>query len=148
MSEPQNTVLITPTLMSNSIHVALPIIGMVPMAHVHIPLTMRLTTPPMAWGSSLWHDLQSHGNMDQLQQAFCTNTRIMVVSDAAVHNNRQVTCTWVIWAGRELWGGEGCVPGHPDDMYLGLDDFSYEVATVLGFMNHYLNMYPFTLSHS
>jgi len=31
-------------------------------------------------------------------------------------------------------------------MYLGLTE-AYSVATVLRFMNHYLNMYPLTLSH-
>jgi len=72
--------------------------------------------------------------MDQLHTILTTKTWSMVVSDAAVHNNRQATCAWIIWAGCKLWSREGYVPGHPDEMYSGLAE-AYEVATVLGFLN-------------
>ncbi len=68
------------------------------------------------------------------------------MSDAAVHNNGTATCAWVIWAGHDLWSGEGYIPGIADEMYSGLAE-AYGIATVLGFVAHYLNMYPLALSH-
>ena len=82
--------------------------------------------------------------MDQLQTALHIDRKITVVSDAAVHNNRHAMCAWIIWAQQELWSGEGYVPGTTDEMYLGLAE-AYGIATVLGFINHYLCIYPLTL---
>jgi len=56
-------------------------------------------------------------------------------------NNGQATCAWVIWASRELWSRKGYIPDHLDDMYLGLAE-AYRLATVLGFMNHFLTCIP------
>ncbi len=44
-----------------------------------------------------------------------------------------------------MWSGEGYVPGIADEMYSGLAE-AYGIATVLGFIAQYLNMYPLTLS--
>jgi len=144
---PQNTVPITPTILSNSINVPLLIMRIskppepVP---TYVPLATCLSTPPEAWANPLWHDIHPHAHMDQLQTALHTDRKITVVSDAAVHNNRHAMCAWIIWAQQELWSGKGYVPGTTDEMYLGLAE-AYGIATVLGFINHYLCIYPLTL---
>jgi len=58
----------------------------------------------------------------------------MLVSDAAVHPNGTGTCMWVIWAGAEVWSGEGYVPGSIQDMYSGLAE-AYGIYTVLSFLS-------------
>jgi len=147
---PQNTVPITPILMSYSIHIPLPIIACLPKQlptyDLIVPLATRLNTPPEEWADCLWQEVRPHGHTDQLWHVLYTNTNITIVSDAAVHNNGTATCAWVIWAGHDLWEWWSYVLGIADEMYSGLAE-AYRIATVLGFVAHYLNMYPLTLSH-
>jgi len=65
----------------------------------------------------------------------------MCVSDAAVSPNGTGTCAWIIWAGAEVWSGEGYVPGPPQDMYSGLAE-AYGIYTVLSFFLQYMHHFP------
>jgi len=76
-----------------------------------------------------------------LHSALLANLKIMLVSDAAVHPNGTGTCTWVIWAGAEVWSGKGYVPGPPHNMYSGLAE-AYGIYTVLSFFLQYMCHYP------
>jgi len=94
--------------------------------------------PKEVWANNLW----PHMHSNQLLTALINNTRITVVSNAAVHNNGQAMCAWIIWAQQELWSGEGYIPSKHDAMNSGLAE-AYGMATILGFLNH---MYPIILS--
>jgi len=146
-SDPSGTVPVTPLLLSNSIHIQLPITPIwhnQPPPTQSIPLATRLTTPDTAWTSNLWHDLRPHTHSDQLREAIINNNRIVVVSDAAVHNTGQATCAWIIWSKKDLWSGEGYVPGHHDDTNSGVAE-AYGVATALRFLHQYTRLYPLAL---
>jgi len=59
-SEPTRTVPATPLILSNSIHIQLPIKTAMTTQHPQtqpIPLATCLSTPANAWVSSLWHDM-------------------------------------------------------------------------------------------
>jgi len=102
-----------PLILSTSIKVALPVWGIdQPRQPVHcqIPLSTQIITAPYKWAQPLWDDIQPHMHMDQLQTAILENQWILLVNDATVHHNGHATCTWVIWAGTQLWSGEGHNP--------------------------------------
>jgi len=120
-SDPSGTVLVTPLILSDSIHVQLLVIPVVqthPPQLQRIPLATQQNTPDSAWASSLWHDMQLHTHTDQLQDAIINNNRIIIVSNAAVHTTGQATCAWIIWAQTELWSGKGYLPGLHDETTL------------------------------
>jgi len=147
-SEPTGTVPATPIILSNSIHIQMPIQTAIKTQHPQsqsIPLATRLSTPANAWASSLWHDIQPHTHSNQLRDAIINNNRILIVSDAAVHTTRQATCAWVIWSKTDLWSGEGYVPGIHDETNSGIAK-AYGVTTALRFLNQYLRLYPIALS--
>jgi len=98
---PQNMVPITPTLLSDSINVPLPIVEVFhppELILTHGALATHLITPPEAWANSLWYDICPHSHTDHLCNAIHQNRKIILVSDAAVHNNGHATCAWNIWA--------------------------------------------------
>jgi len=68
-------------------------------------------------------------------------TRIILVSDAAVHSNGMGTCAWTIWPNAEVRSREGYVPGLVTDMYSGLAE-AYGIYTVLSFFYHYIQLHP------
>jgi len=145
-SVPDGTVLVTPVLLSNSITVQLPIMPVAPTQFQqpqHIPLATQLNTPDTEWAHNLWHEIRPHAHTDQLREALITKNRIILVSDAAVHNTGQATCAWVIWSGDKLWSGEGYIPGSYDETNSGQAK-AYGVATVLRFLRQYVRLYPLT----
>ncbi len=109
--------------------------------HPVIPLTTRLITPMTAWANPLWHSICPHAHTNTLRSALLANIQILLISDAAVHPDGTGTCAWVIWAGTEVWSGEGYVPGHLQDMYSGLAE-AYGIYTVLSFFLQYTQYYP------
>jgi len=143
-SVPTGTVPATPILFPYKIHLPLPLSPILLSTQPSIaptPLATRITTPPEPWLQPLWHDIWPHAHSDTLWQVLLTNTRIHLVSDAAVHPNGTGTCAWTIWAHSEVWSGEGYVPGAVMDMYSGLAEV-YRIYTVLSFLHHYLTLYP------
>jgi len=93
-SDPCGTVPVTPLILSNSIHIQLPIPPILPNQPPQTqptPLATQITTPDNAWASSLWHDLRPHTHSDQQREAIINNKRIAIVSDAAVHTTGQAT---------------------------------------------------------
>jgi len=143
-STPANTVPVTPILLSNSIRIQVPIPNIMlphPTVSINIPLATRLNTPDTDWEANLWHEIRPHTHTDQLRQALLSKDRIILVSDAAVHNSGQATCTWVIWAKQTLWSGEGYVPGNHDETNSGVAE-AFGITTVLGFLSNYLRLYP------
>jgi len=146
-SVPEGTVPVTPILLSNSITVQLPIILVTPTPpgkHQPIPLATRLSTPDSEWVNNLWSEMRPHAHTDQLREAIIHNNRIILVSDAAVHNNGQATCAWVIWSGTMLWSGEGYIPGRYDDANSGQAK-AYGVDAVIRFFSQYVRLYPIIL---
>jgi len=138
------TIPVTPDITSMAIKILLPVPGIeappLPRAPAQ-PLITRLTTPLAAWADNLWFHIRPHAHTDTLRSALLANLPIKLVSDAAVHPNGTGTCAWVIWAGAEVWSGEGYVPGTIQDMYSGLAE-AYGIYTVLSFFLQYLYHYP------
>jgi len=144
---PHSTLLVTPTILSNSIQIQLPITPVLqsqPMPLQNTPIATRLTTPTSTWASNLWSDIWPHAHTDQLREVLTHNSRIVIVSDAAVHNTGQATCAWVIWAQTELWSSKGYVPGEYDETNSGTAK-AYGVATVLKFLSQYNRLYPIVI---
>jgi len=127
----------TPILFDKKIHIPLPITTMVataPPSSQPQPLATRLTTPPEAWESPLWHNIRPHAHMDSLQQALIQRKLIRLVSDVAVHPSGYGTCAWTIWSSQDLWTGEGYVPAPVMDIYSGLVE-AYGIYTMLSFFH-------------
>ncbi len=146
-STPTGTVPATPILFQYKIHIPLPVTPIVHVQHqpsTPVPLATRLLTPPDDWAQPLWTEIHPHAHTDTLRNALLTTTRIILVSDAAVHPNGTGTCAWTIWANAEVWSGEGYVPGLVNDMYSGLAE-AYGIYTVISFFYHYLQLHPLIL---
>jgi len=109
-AKPTRTLPVTPDITSTAIKVLLPVAGMTntPITpHPIIPLATRLITPMTSWADPLWHSIRPHAHTDTLRSTLLANIQILLVSDAAIHPDGTGTCAWVIWAGTEVWSGEG-----------------------------------------
>jgi len=99
-SKPQNMVSATPTTTTQSIHLWLPIHRILkpnPLPLVPNSLHQCLWTPPELWAEPLWHDICPYTHIDTLRAQILTTTRIIIVSNAAVHSDGKGMCTWTIW---------------------------------------------------
>ncbi len=146
--EPTGVVPATPILFPYKIHIPLPVSPIVSIPQtptVHAPLAIQLVTPPVEWAQSLWHDIRPHAHTETLCSAILANTKILLVSNAAVHPNGTGTCTWTIWANTEVWSGEGYAPGPILHMYSRLAK-AYGIYTVLSFFQQYTLLYPLSLN--
>jgi len=111
---PQNTVPATPTITTQLIHLAIPIHKMTNLTPNHpvIPsLHQWLLTALNQWAEPLWHDIWLHAHIDTLQAQFLNTTKILIVSNAAIHADGRGTCAWTIWSNTELWSGKEYIPG-------------------------------------
>jgi len=143
-AKPTNTVPVTPNITSTAIKLLLPVTGAVPTQQIllpPVPLATRLLTPLHDWADLLWHSIHPHAHTDMLQSALLANLQIILVSDVAVHPDGTGTCAWIIWAGTEVWSGEGYAPSLLQDMYSGLVE-AYGIYTVLSFFLQYTSYYP------
>jgi len=78
-----------PILFPEKIH--MPISQIQPTPTMPVPTTLlatHLVTPLVSWAQSLWFDIWPHAHTDTLQSALLANTKILLVSNAAVHPNK------------------------------------------------------------
>jgi len=144
---PQATVPATPTIMAENIKLVLPIPALVkpaPLNTVPLPLATWLVIHPESGAKPLWENIWSHGHTDTLWSALISNLQIILASDVVVHPNGSGTCTWAIWAGKELWMGECHTPGPPIDVYSSLAE-AYGMYTVLSFLQNYIWYFPLSI---
>jgi len=56
--------------------------------------------------------------------------QVIICSDAALDSAKFSTFSWLIHCNTVLWQGEGMVPGHVEDMYVGRSE-AFGILTAL-----------------
>jgi len=145
-----DTVPVTPQLLCNRIHLALPIHPITPkLATPVLPpqmLLCKLTAPPDNWEGPLWAQIIPKEPIGWLKMSISKKETIMVVSDALVSPHGYGTCAWTIWAQTILWQGIGYVPRPSLNMYSGLAE-AYGMYMALSFLQQYITTFPLVLPH-
>jgi len=149
-STPTNVVPAMPILFPYKIHLPLPVTKT-----VHAPTANAPPHPlQFGWSHCQWSGHNCYGlryvpTLIPTPSATLSSqtTRIILVSDAAVHPNGTGICAWTIWANSEVWSGEGYVPGLVNDMYFGLAEV-YAIYTVLSFFYQYTTLNPLILTQT